>query len=83
MWLESDPRRATYQCVNEQTPKTSPRFVVCPKCSAVNRVAPERPAAEAVCGACKARLFTGEPISLTAATFDRHLDVERQQVVVG
>ena len=68
--------------MNEQTPKTSPRIVVCPKCSAVNRVAPERPPAEAVCGGCKARLFTGEPIPLTAATFDRHIERSGVPVIV-
>ncbi len=55
---------------------------VCPRCSAVNRVATDRPAAEAVCGACKARLFTGEPITLTAATFDKHVERNDMPVIV-
>ena len=38
---------------------------VCPHCSAVNRIPADRPASEAKCGACKANLFTGEPIALT------------------
>jgi thioredoxin 2 len=54
--------------------------VVCPHCEAVNRIASDRPAGEAICGKCKRPLFTGEPIDLTGATFDRH--VERNDVPV-
>lgn len=55
---------------------------VCPRCSAVNRVAADRPAAEAVCGACKARLYPGEPIALTAVTFDKHIERNDMPVIV-
>ena len=55
---------------------------VCPHCDAVNRVALNRPAAEAVCGACKERLFTGQPIALTGATFDKHVERNDMPVVV-
>ncbi len=48
--------------------------VVCPHCSAVNRIPADRPASEAKCGSCKANLFTGEPIALTAKTFDKHVE---------
>jgi len=44
---------------------TGSTHVVCPHCSAVNRIPADRPASEAKCGACKANLFTGEPIALT------------------
>jgi thioredoxin 2 len=47
---------------------------VCPHCSAVNRVPADRPAAEAICGVCKSRLFTGEPIALTSKTFDKTIE---------
>ncbi|HEY1888514.1 MAG TPA: thiol reductase thioredoxin, partial [Roseiarcus sp.] len=50
---------------------TESAHVVCPQCSAVNRIPADRPASEAKCGACKANLFTGEPIALTAKTFDK------------
>ena len=53
---------------------------VCPHCSAVNRVPAERPVSEAKCGACKANLFTGEPVALTAKTFHKH--VERKDVLL-
>src|ERR1700733_14809404 len=44
---------------------------VCPHCAAVNRIPEDRPASEAKCGACKANLFTGELIALTAKIFDK------------
>ncbi len=56
--------------------------VVCPHCSSVNRVPRGRPADEAVCGACKMRLFSGEPIALTSRTFDKHLERNDIPVIV-
>jgi thioredoxin 2 len=47
--------------------------LVCPTCATVNRVPRERPAAAAKCGKCGQPLFQGQPIDLTAASFDRHL----------
>ena len=57
---------------------SEPIHVVCPHCQAVNRIAANRPVAEAVCGKCKSPLFSGEPIALTSETFDKH--VERNDV---
>jgi thioredoxin 2 len=45
-------------------------------------VAPDRPAAEAVCGACKEPLFTGEPVALTSETFDKHIERNDAPVIV-
>ena len=56
--------------------------VVCPHCSAVNRIPADRPASEAKCGACKANLFTGEPIALTAKTFDKHVERNDMPLIV-
>jgi thioredoxin 2 len=55
---------------------------VCPRCNAVNRVAADRPVAEAVCGSCKSRLFPGEPVALTAANFDKHIGRSDMPVIV-
>jgi thioredoxin 2 len=54
--------------------------VVCPKCDAVNRIPRDRPALQAVCGQCKARLFEGRPIELDGRRFDRHS--ERNEIPV-
>jgi len=59
-----------------------PVHVVCPHCSAVNRIPSDRPAEEAVCGACKAKLFSGKPIALTAETFDKQIERNDVPVVV-
>lgn len=56
--------------------------IVCPACSAVNRVPPEKPAGEAKCGKCHGGLFTGHPIALTAANFSKHLARNTIPVVV-
>jgi thioredoxin 2 len=55
---------------------------VCPHCSAVNRVPSDRPAAEAICGVCKSRLFMGEPIALTSKTFDKTIERNDAPVIV-
>jgi thioredoxin 2 len=47
--------------------------VVCPACDGVNRLPPERLADAPKCGRCKAPLFTGEPLALSEARFERHL----------
>lgn len=46
--------------------------IVCPHCHAVNRLPVERLAEVPDCGRCHRALFTGHPVPLTAADFDRH-----------
>jgi thiol-disulfide isomerase/thioredoxin len=60
----------------------APLHTVCPHCNAVNRVAADRPAADAICGSCKSRLFPGEPIALTTQTFDKHIERNDAPVIV-
>jgi thioredoxin 2 len=57
-------------------------LTVCPHCFARNRLDPERRDAQPTCGACKAALFTGEPLTLTTATFDRFVTRNEMPVVV-
>ncbi|MEQ6918227.1 thioredoxin TrxC [Halomonas aquatica] len=52
----------------------------CPHCSAFNRVSRARLEDGPVCGKCKQRLFTGEPVPLTSANF--HAMVERSDLPV-
>ena len=56
--------------------------VVCPHCDTTNRVARERLADGAKCGQCKAPLFTGHPVALTQASFDRHVAASDIPLVV-
>jgi thioredoxin 2 len=51
---------------------TESKHIVCPHCSAINRIPGDRSAATAQCGTCKAKLFGDEPIGVNTATFDRH-----------
>jgi thioredoxin 2 len=55
-----------------------PRNIVCPHCTAVNRVPADKPATQAKCGRCHHRLFTGKPVAATAKSFAaqiRHDDI--------
>lgn len=51
---------------------SSTRNIVCPHCSAVNRVPASRPATEARCGACHEQLFNGHPVAVDGMSFDKH-----------
>ncbi len=56
--------------------------IVCPHCTAVNRVPADKPAAKAKCGACKCALFSGKPADATAQSFATHLRRNDIPVVV-
>jgi thioredoxin 2 len=47
--------------------------VVCPHCDVANRLPPARLGEGAKCGRCGKTLFTGAPVALEAARFDKHL----------
>lgn len=47
--------------------------VVCPSCTATNRLHQDKPAAQGKCGRCQNRLFQGQPVNLTATTFQPHI----------
>lgn len=51
----------------------SPLHLVCPHCQAVNRIAADKLGHQPDCGACHQPLFTGQPLALDAAGFDRQL----------
>jgi len=56
--------------------------VVCPDCSTTNRVARERLDAGPRCGSCGKALFSGRPIELGKANFDRHVGANDLPVIV-
>ena len=58
------------------------RQLVCPHCNAVNRVLADRFNDQPVCGQCKQALFTGFPLELTAANFDRQVGSSDLPVLV-
>jgi thioredoxin 2 len=48
--------------------------IVCPQCGQVNRIPGTRLEEAPKCGHCHQSLFSGHPLELTAATFQRHLE---------
>jgi len=58
------------------------RHVVCPHCSAVNRLPAERLADAPKCGRCREHLFAGHPAELTDANFQQHIGRNDIPVVV-
>ncbi|MCA3573644.1 MAG: thioredoxin TrxC [Aestuariivirga sp.] len=56
--------------------------IVCPTCSAVNRLPPDRPAERARCGKCQSPLFRGEPAELDGPGLQKHLSRNSIPVVV-
>lgn len=56
--------------------------IVCPHCSAVNRVQSARLDERPKCGKCKEDLFAGHPAELTAANFDKTITRHELPVVV-
>jgi thioredoxin 2 len=56
--------------------------IPCPACNSVNRVPESRIGDGPVCGNCKQRLFNGQPIALTPASFDIQLKRSEIPVVV-
>ena len=52
---------------------SEPILVACPACNALNRAPRDKLAAGGgKCGRCKAALFDGHPVELTAASFQAH-----------
>ncbi|HEX2593376.1 MAG TPA: thioredoxin TrxC [Rhizomicrobium sp.] len=58
------------------------RVIPCPHCDTLNRVPVARAAADGKCGKCHQALFTGHPLALTAARFDRHANAADLTLVV-
>jgi thioredoxin 2 len=58
------------------------RQIVCPHCTAINRVPMAKPAKMAKCGACHQALFTGKPADASTANFAKHITRNDIPVVV-
>jgi len=56
--------------------------IVCPACASINNVPSARLTQGPRCGKCKNMLFSGHPVELTSATFERHLSRSDIPVVV-
>jgi thioredoxin 2 len=58
------------------------KHIVCPSCSAVNRLPADKLAKGPKCGKCGAPIFTGKPAELTDQSFERHVSRSDIPVVV-
>jgi thioredoxin 2 len=61
---------------------SDPIHIVCPHCDGINRLARERLADAPVCGKCAQPLFTGKPLDVDGARFDRHIGRNEIPVLV-
>ena len=59
---------------------TTSLHIVCPHCHTTNRVRQTDMASAPECGQCHQALFTGHPVALNEAAFDKH--VARNQIPV-
>lgn len=56
--------------------------LVCPHCSALNRVPDDKPADAASCGKCHKQLFTSRPLDVNLVQFDRQFQKSDIPLVV-
>lgn len=59
-----------------------PLLVACSNCGAINRIPAARLNQMPNCGRCHAPLFTGHPVELDAAGFERHVDRSNLPVLI-
>ena len=52
------------------------RIIPCPACSTLNRVPVDKPGHDAKCGHCGQPLFSGHPMTMTAAQFAAHANAK-------
>jgi thioredoxin 2 len=52
---------------------TDPLHIVCPHCHTTNRIAADQLSDAPDCGKCHQPLFTGHPVALDEAAFDKHV----------
>lgn len=57
-------------------------IIACPHCNALNRVPTERLTEQPSCGKCKASVFAGTAITLTAANFTQHAQKSELPLVI-
>ena len=76
--MERGGRRSHVQYRTETLERSVAEALVipCPHCDTLNRIPAERRADRGKCGSCGRPLFTGHPVALTTARFDRHAAAE-------
>lgn len=68
--------------MSTETPAVGTVLVACPQCHSIVRVPEARAGEHPKCPRCKARLLTGEPVALDAASFAAHVERATLPVLV-
>lgn len=58
------------------------RIIPCPHCGQLNRVSDDKDVTKARCAKCASALFSGHPVALSRASFDRQVGSDDLPVVV-
>jgi len=58
---------------NPETQMSESLHIVCPHCNATNRIPEARPRESTKCAKCYVLLFSGQPLEVGSAAFDRHI----------
>lgn len=61
---------------------SEPIQLICPACSAINRVPAQKLGAGPLCGKCRQSLLSGQPLAVNDQNFRRHIDNAGLPVVV-
>lgn len=61
---------------------TDSLHIVCPHCNATNRIPAARMQEAPKCGKCHNPLFGGQPLEVTAATFNKHIEHDEIPLLV-
>ena len=71
---QSNPASLAFQRTSHKLNHMSKSLhIVCPHCQTTNRVRADQLASSPDCGQCNQPLFTGKPVDLAEAAFDKHL----------
>ena len=71
---QGNPASLAFQRTSHKLARMSKSLhIVCPHCQTTNRVRADQLASTPDCGQCKQPLFTGKPVDLAEAAFDKHL----------
>ncbi|MDT8283335.1 MAG: thioredoxin TrxC [Gammaproteobacteria bacterium] len=58
------------------------KHIVCPFCSAINRIPAQKLGQSPACGKCHKALFDGHPVTLSSANFQKHIKRNDVPVVI-
>jgi thioredoxin 2 len=61
---------------------SNPLHIVCPACNATNRIPADKLGAAPKCGKCRTPLFAKQPLELTTANFQSHINRNDIPVVI-